>query len=111
MRDYKRRRMWVNGEDYVPFEDGENIRLSIDAYIQRICEEELKATVEQFEAKSGQIIVMQPNTGEILAIATYPTYDPNNFGEVTDEMRRNRPVTDVFEPGSIFKPFVWAGPA
>ena len=109
MRDYKRRRMWVNGEDYVPFEDGENVRLSIDAYIQRISEQELQATVEQFGAKSGQIIVMQPNTGEVLAIATYPTYDPNNFGDVTDEMRRNRPVTDVFEPGSIFKPFVWAG--
>lgn len=109
MRDYKRKRMWVNGEDYVPFEDGENIRLSIDAYIQRVCEEELKATVEQFNAKSGQIIVMQPHTGEILAIATYPTYDPNNFGDVTDDMRRNRPITDVFEPGSIFKPFIWAG--
>ena len=109
MRDYKRRRMWVNGEDYVPFEDGENIRLSIDAYIQRVCEEELKATVEKFGAKSGQIIVMQPHTGEVLAIATYPTYDPNNFGDVEDEQRRNRPVTDVFEPGSIFKPFIWAG--
>ncbi|MFK7788210.1 MAG: peptidoglycan D,D-transpeptidase FtsI family protein [Phycisphaeraceae bacterium] len=109
MRDYKRRRMWVNGEDYVPFEDGENIRLSIDAYIQRICEEELKAAVDAFGAESGQIIVMQPNTGEVLAIATYPTYDPNNFGDVDDAKRRNRPVTDVFEPGSIFKPFIWAG--
>jgi cell division protein FtsI (penicillin-binding protein 3) len=109
MRDYKRRRMWVNGQDYVPFEDGENIRLSIDAYIQRISEEELKATVEQYGADSGQIIVMQPHTGEVLAIATYPTYDPNAFGDVNDEMRRNRPVTDVFEPGSIFKPFIWAG--
>lgn len=109
MRDYKRRRMWVNGEDYVPFEDGENIRLSMDAYIQRVCEEELKATVEKFGAKSGQIIVMQPHTGEVLAIATYPTYDPNAFGDVTDDMRRNRPVTDVFEPGSIFKPIIWAG--
>jgi cell division protein FtsI (penicillin-binding protein 3) len=109
MRDYKRRRMWVNGEDYVPFEDGENVRLSIDAYIQRVCEEELKATVEQYGAKSGQIIVMQPNTGEVLAIATFPTYDPNAFGEVDDEQRRNRPVTDIFEPGSIFKPFIWAG--
>ncbi|MEM6506249.1 MAG: penicillin-binding protein 2 [Planctomycetota bacterium] len=109
MRDYKRRRMWVDGQDYVPFEDGENVRLSIDAYIQRVSEEELAATVEHFGAKSGQIVVMQPNTGEILAIATYPTYDPNAFGDVTDEMRRNRPVTDVFEPGSIFKPFIWAG--
>ena len=109
MRDYKRRRMWVNGEDYVPFEDGENIRLSVDAYIQRVCEEELKATVEKFGAKSGQIIVMQPHTGEVLAIATFPTYDPNAFGDVTDDKRRNRPVTDIFEPGSIFKPFVWAG--
>ncbi|MGB0768013.1 MAG: peptidoglycan D,D-transpeptidase FtsI family protein [Phycisphaeraceae bacterium] len=109
MRDYKRRRMWVDGEDYVPFEDGENVRLSIDAYIQRVSEEELAQAVEAFGAESGQIIVMQPNTGEILALATYPTYDPNAFGDVTDEMRRNRPVTDLFEPGSIFKPFVWAG--
>lgn len=109
MRDYKRRRMWVSGRDYVPFDDGENIRLSIDAYIQRVCEKELAETVQHFGAKSGQIIVMQPHTGEILAIATYPTYDPSAFGDVTDEMRRNRPVTDVFEPGSIFKPFIWAG--
>jgi len=109
LRDYRRRRMWVTGHDYVPFEDGENIRLSIDAYIQRLCEEELARTIEEFGADSGQIIVMQPNTGEVLAIATYPTYDPNAFGDVSDEMRRNRPVTDLFEPGSIFKPFVWAG--
>lgn len=109
MRDYKRRRMWVSGRDYVPFDDGENIRLSIDAYIQRLCEEELKATVDRYNADSGQIVVMQPHTGEILALATYPTYDPNNFRSVEDAQRRNRPVTDIFEPGSIFKPFVWAG--
>jgi len=109
MRDYKRRRMWVSGRGYVPFDDGENVRLSIDAYIQRVCEEELANTVKQYGADSGQIIVMQPNTGEVLAIATYPSYDPNAFSEVDDAKRRNRPVTDVFEPGSIFKPFVWAG--
>ena len=108
MRDFKRRRMWVNGEGYVPFEDGQNIRLSIDANIQRIAEEELAATVKQYSADSGQIIVMQPNTGEILAIATFPTYSPSAFQDVNDEQRRNRPVTDMFEPGSIFKPFVWA---
>lgn len=109
MRDFKRRRMWVNGEGYVPFEDGENVRLSIDAYIQRIAEEELAATVKKFGADSGQLIVMQPHTGEILAIATFPSYDPGAFQDVTDAQRRNRPVTDIFEPGSIFKPFVWAG--
>lgn len=109
MRDYKRRRMWVNGQGYVPFEDGENVRLSIDAYIQRVCEEQLAETVKQYGADSGQIIVMQPHTGELLAIATYPTYDPGAFQDVNDEKRRNRPVTDIFEPGSIFKPFIWAG--
>ncbi|MFN3165889.1 MAG: peptidoglycan D,D-transpeptidase FtsI family protein [Phycisphaeraceae bacterium] len=108
MRDFKRRRMWVQGEGYVPFEDGENVRLSIDAYIQRVAEEQLAATIKQFNADSGQIIVMQPNTGEILAIATFPSYSPASFQDVNDEQRRNRPVTDVFEPGSIFKPFVWA---
>lgn len=109
LRDNKRRPMWVNGESYVPYDDGENIRLSIDAYIQSVAEEELAKTVERFGADSGQIIVIQPHTGEILAIATYPTYDPNDFQSVGDEQRRNRPVTDVFEPGSIFKPFIWAG--
>jgi len=101
--------MWVTGRDFVPYEDGENIRLSIDANIQRICEQELEATIKQFHANSGQIIVMQPYTGEVLAIATYPSYDPNAFGDVTDERRRNRAGSDSCEPGSIFKPFVWAG--
>lgn len=109
LRDNKRRPMWVNGQSYVPYDDGENVRLSIDAYLQRVCEEELKKTIERYGADSGQIIIMQPHTGEILAVATYPSYDPNDFRAVEDAQRRNRPVTDIFEPGSIFKPFVWAG--
>ncbi|MEM9414614.1 MAG: penicillin-binding protein 2 [Planctomycetota bacterium] len=120
LRDSRRRAMWLESETYVPYEDGENIRLSIDAVIQGIAERELAKAVhahtpeqdpsdpDYFEI-TGQLIVMQPHTGEILAIATYPSYDPNNFQAVEDAQRRNRPITDVFEPGSIFKPFVWAG--
>ncbi|MEM1354764.1 MAG: penicillin-binding protein 2 [Planctomycetota bacterium] len=109
LRDNRRRPMWVNGESYVPYDDGDNIRLSIDAYLQKVCEEELLKTIEHYGADSGQIIIMQPHTGEILAIATFPSYDPNNFLKVNKEQRRNRPVTEIFEPGSIFKPFIWAG--
>lgn len=109
LRDNRRRPIWVDGENYTPYEDGENIRLSIDIVIQGIAERELAKAVEQFNADSGQIIVIQPYTGEILAIATYPSYDPRDFGSADQNQRRNRPVTDMFEPGSIFKPFVWAG--
>ncbi|XAM00218.1 penicillin-binding protein 2 [Phycisphaeraceae bacterium D3-23] len=120
LRDSRRRAMWLESETYVPYEDGENIRLSIDAVIQGIAERELAKAVlahtpdqhpddpDYFEI-TGQLIVMQPHTGEVLAIATYPSYDPNDFQAVEDAQRRNRPITDVFEPGSIFKPFVWAG--
>ncbi|MFI4861645.1 MAG: peptidoglycan D,D-transpeptidase FtsI family protein [Phycisphaerales bacterium JB063] len=120
LRDSRRRAMWLESETYVPYEDGENIRLSIDAVIQGIAERELAKAVEahtpdqdpsdeDYYETTGQLIVMQPHTGEILAIATYPSYDPSDFQAVEDAQRRNRPITDVFEPGSIFKPFIWAG--
>jgi len=109
LRDNKRRAIWVDGQSYVPYEDGENIRLTIDVVIQGIAERELAKVVEQYNADSGQLIVIQPHTGEILAIATYPSYDPRDFANAEQDQRRNRPVTDTFEPGSIFKPFVWAG--
>jgi cell division protein FtsI (penicillin-binding protein 3) len=120
LRDSRRRAMWLEGGTYEPYRDGENVRLSIDAVIQGIAERELAKAIlaytpeqdpddpDYFEI-TGQLIVMQPHTGEVLAIATYPSYNPNDFQAVEDAQRRNRPITDVFEPGSIFKPFVWAG--
>ena len=108
LRDARRRPLWVEPHDYQPNRDGRSLQLTLDLTIQQIAEEELAAAVEQFHAKAGQMIIMRPATGEILAMANLPYFDPNEFGDVNPEVRRNRCVTDVYEPGSIFKPFMWA---
>jgi len=83
--------------------DSTNIILTIDEIIQHILERELNKLVEKFSPKSITGIVMNPNTGEILAMANRPAYDPNNAGSSTFDSRRNRAVTDAYEPGSTFK--------
>lgn len=108
LRDAMGRPLWVEASSYQNHRDGETQRLSLDMTIQEIAEKQLAATVAEFGAKAGQLIVMDPYTGEIIAMANYPTFDPESFGSSKPELRRNRCVTDVFEPGSIFKPFVWA---
>lgn len=107
LRDARRRAMWLDGGYRAPA-DGQTIRLSIDLTIQAIAERRLAEAVEEFGAQAGQMVVMQPWTGEVLAMANYPAFDPSRFGSQDAKLRRNRCVTDVFEPGSIFKPFVWA---
>jgi len=108
LRDVARAPMWVDHVDYRPPRDGMPVRLSIDLFVQAIAEDALKAACEQFEAEAGQVIVMNPWTGEVLAMANWPAYDPATISKTPPEVRRNRCVTDAFEPGSIFKPFVWA---
>ena len=108
VRDGGRRALWLASQEYRPHTDGRPIRLSLDLHLQAIAEEELAAVVDQYRAAAGQVIVMDPYTGEILALANYPIFDPADFGETTQASRRNRAVTDVFEPGSVLKPFVWA---
>ncbi len=109
MRDPRRRIMWADFASYRPQQHGRTIRLSIDLTIQSIAERHLAETVTEFAAASGQMVVMSPQTGEILAMANWPAFDPNQSGRSTADQRRNRAVTDVFEPGSIFKPIVWSG--
>jgi len=106
LRDAARRPLWVS--DYQAPADGRQVRLSIDATIQAIAERELRKTCDAHEAKSGQLIVMHPHSGEILAMANYPSFDPNHFRSAQPDNWRNRAVTDLFEPGSIFKPIIWA---
>ncbi|MCA9574604.1 MAG: penicillin-binding protein [Polyangiales bacterium] len=88
---------------------GQDITLTIDKTIQHIAERELALAVQTFEARAGHVVVMDPNTGEILALANYPTFDPNAPGRFDVGARRNRAVTDRFEPGSTVKPFTVAG--
>ena len=90
-------------------EDGEDVMLTLDVDYQSIVEEELAAAVTAFRAVHGMAIVTSPRTGEILAMANVPLYDPNHFGKYDAGVRRNRAVTDLFEPGSTFKAFTVAG--
>lgn len=83
--------------------DGATIELTIDLYLQHLVERELKAGVEANRADGGTAIVMDPATGEILALANYPTFNPNAVSKSAPDARRNRAVQDVYEPGSTFK--------
>ena len=87
---------------------GYSIRLTLDKRIQYIAENELKRTVHDFGAKSGMTVVMEPQSGEVLAMGVYPTFNPNSFASYGPSVWRNRAVTDAFEPGSTFKVFLAA---
>lgn len=87
---------------------GRNLQLSIDSRIQYIAYRELLNGVQQFHAASGSVVVLNVNTGEVLAMANVPSYNPNQRPTHEDSRYRNRAVTDVFEPGSTMKPFAVA---
>jgi cell division protein FtsI (penicillin-binding protein 3) len=81
-------------------QEGRDLALSIDRRLQHLAFRELKAAVEQHKAKAGGAVVLDVRTGEILALANYPTWDPNVRDTVPKDRARNRALTDVFEPGS-----------
>jgi cell division protein FtsI (penicillin-binding protein 3) len=92
-----------------PAKDGYDVVLTVDSAIQYLAERELKASVEEFQAESGYVVVQDPNTGAILAMANYPTFDPNLFGKVVDySLFKNPVVNDVREPGSTMKILTYA---
>jgi cell division protein FtsI (penicillin-binding protein 3) len=87
---------------------GRDLALAIDTRLQHIAFRELKAAVEANKAKAGGLVILDPQTGEILALANWPTFNPNARNRVSHERMRNRALTDVFEPGSTLKPFTIA---
>jgi cell division protein FtsI (penicillin-binding protein 3) len=89
-------------------QDGRDLTLALDARIQNIVFSQLKAAVDEHRAKAGGVAVMDVNTGELLALANFPTFNPNNRMRLSGESLRNRAVTDTFEPGSTLKPFTVA---
>ena len=89
-------------------QNGQKLTLSIDARIQYLAHRELKQAVAAHRAKAGGIVVLDAETGEILAMANLPGYNPNNRGKLDARRTRNRTVTDLFEPGSTLKPFTAA---
>lgn len=89
-------------------EDGRSLVLWLDRTVQRVVERRLSEGVTKYGAKEGSIIVMDPKTGGILAMASSPSYDPANFGEFSHEFYKNPVVASSFEPGSIFKVLIMA---
>ena len=87
---------------------GQSVVLTIDKAIQHIAERELALGVRTFEARGGSVVVMDPSNGEILALANYPPFNPNEPSKHPTAHRRNRAVVDRFEPGSTVKPFTMA---
>jgi stage V sporulation protein D (sporulation-specific penicillin-binding protein) len=116
--DVRRRRVGADQQDQVPAVDGAAVVLTIDATVQQIVEEELQAACEEHQPEWGTAVVIEPHSGEILAMATVPTFDPAaaipvGLDRMTtaerDELKalwRNRAITDAYEPGSIFKPVI-----
>jgi cell division protein FtsI (penicillin-binding protein 3) len=87
---------------------GSDIMLSLDNNLQHIAYREIENTVNQHHAKSGAVVVLDARSGEVLALANYPGYNPNNRGNTSSKAMRNRAITDLFEPGSTLKPFTVA---
>jgi cell division protein FtsI/penicillin-binding protein 2 len=102
VRDARQKKLDLS-EKMVPPIDGYDVVLTIDEVIQYIAERELDKVFTKYRAKGAMIIVMNPHTGEILALANRPTFDVNAYGATDKDARRNRAVTDLFEPGSVFK--------
>ncbi len=96
------RRKWFGRVERNP-EPGQNLVLTVDEKIQYIAERELERAMKETQAKDGTVIVENPHTGEILALANRPTFNPNNFRNIPRGALTNRAVTDVYEPGSTFK--------
>jgi cell division protein FtsI/penicillin-binding protein 2 len=110
LKDARRRPIAVTAEDYLPPLHGQHLILTLDANIQMVAEQELARTCETYRAQRGEAIVMDPKTGDVLAMANWPTFNPQTIDETTPDIRRNRCLTDPYEPGSTLKPFI-VGPA
>lgn len=102
-RDALGRRVLAQGVEGLRIPPGGDVHLTIDTSIQHLAEKELEATITKNRAKAGVAIVIEPFTGEVLALANYPSFDPNNFSKESAQQKRNRAIADSFEPGSIFK--------
>jgi cell division protein FtsI/penicillin-binding protein 2 len=108
-RDGLARSIWAPENVYFPAVNGASVVLTIDTNIQDFLETAVDRCFQQYTPVSVTGIVMDPKTGDVLALAERPNFDPNRFAESPSDRWRIRAVTDTFEPGSMFKPFVFSG--
>ena len=107
-RDARGRRILRDGTDRPMPRPGARVELTIDAALQQVTETELEAAVTSNRAASGLAVVMDPQTGEILSLAHFPRFDPNQRATAVSDIARNRVISDSYEPGSTFKSLVAA---
>ena len=103
LKDARRGAYLVGGDGPNRPRDGHHVVLTIDSVIQFLAERALKSAVEQYRAAGGSVVVMDPTSGDILAMASAPTFDPNHYRASPPAAWRNRSVQDLYEPGSTFK--------
>ena len=101
--DARGREIPYSNHRYAAPVDGQNVYLTIDLVMQQIVERELDRVMKETQARAATIIVMQPQTGEILALANKPDYNPNRFADYAPKLWRNNAVSNAYEPGSTFK--------
>ena len=92
--------------DIVPAANGRDVDLAVDSKVQFFAYQRIRDAVAANKAKAGSVVVLDVQTGEVLALANFPSYDPGNRQNLSGEQLRNRALTDVFEPGSTMKPFI-----
>jgi cell division protein FtsI/penicillin-binding protein 2 len=102
-KDASGRPILVGGWENLEAEKGYSLILTIDRAIQYMVEQKLKEAVERFGAKGGTVIILEPKTGEIIAMTSYPTYDPGSWQNFGEELFKNPAISDRYEPGSTFK--------
>ena len=107
-RDARGREIVMDGVPVERKDHHRNVFLTIDKHIQHVAETELNRSVQKWGAKGGMVIAMDPLTGKILAMASYPFFNPNQFIQYRSKSWRNRAISDTFEPGSLFKAFLAA---
>lgn len=107
-RDARGKLILTSSVDIEESTTGFDVVLTIDSEIQHIVERELEKGVKNAGGQAGMAVLMKPETGEVLAMASYPNFDPNNFSKFPDKVKRNKPVWYTFEPGSTSKVFLVA---
>lgn len=103
VRDARRGTVLLPDLSFREAEPGRDLYLTIDAWVQHLLERELQAAVKRTRAKSASAVILDPDSGAVLAMASWPTFDPNHFSAYSRDTWRNRAVMDAYEPGSTFK--------